>query len=132
MPREDNYYLGFDILKPCVDLLTHEAESMSVKIETQAECEAFVHTDKTRVQCILINLLQNAILVSEPNSRVVVRMEECGPNEYRFTILDEGPGLPVKIEEDLFASDQSQLNERRDSIALPAKGVGLYQSKLLA
>ena len=68
----DNFYLVFDILKPCYDLISEEAEAKGVHLKISFNCEAFVCADKIRIQTVVINLIQNAINASDAGETVYI------------------------------------------------------------
>lgn len=90
----DNYYLVFEILKPCYDLISEEAQAKGVQLKISHNCEAFVCADKIRIQTVVINLIQNAINASDAGETVYVDISETGDHEYTICILDKGSGLP--------------------------------------
>jgi two-component system, OmpR family, sensor histidine kinase KdpD len=57
-----------------------------------------VHADADQVERVLVNLLENALKFSPPESRVAVRVASAG-GEALVTVEDEGPGLsPAELE----------------------------------
>ncbi len=69
---------------------------IEIKVELQEGVPA-IHTDRTKLQQILMNLLSNALkFTSEGEIRITA--EPAGPNFIRLSVIDSGSGIP---EEDL-------------------------------
>lgn len=57
--------------------------------------------DEDRISRVLINLLDNAVKYTPRNGRITLKIEVVG-KEMRFTIMDNGPGIPPKDRERIF------------------------------
>lgn len=121
-----------EAIEEAIQLLQIEAEERKVHVHLHSEHRSIeIHGDKRRLQRVFINLLDNAIKHSPPDSSVDITfypvVEE---NEYYilFRIKDDGPGiLPAelsKIFEPLYRKDG-----RRDGKT--GTGLGLYFCKVV-
>ncbi|QZP39782.1 sensor histidine kinase [Halobaculum magnesiiphilum] len=63
----------------------------------EVHSDATVYANRSRLQQLFENLFRNAVEHCGPTVNVAVRDTEDG-----FTVADDGPGLPVEIEETLF------------------------------
>ena len=57
--------------------------------------------DPARLLQVIDNLISNAVKFSPPGSTVLVDLEKL-PQEWRISVLDEGPGLTEKDRQNLF------------------------------
>ncbi|HFC53110.1 MAG TPA: hypothetical protein ENJ43_01605 [Gammaproteobacteria bacterium] len=60
-----------------------------------------VEADPDRLAQVISNLLSNAIKFSPSNSTITVQIDRCGATG-RFSISDQGPGIPPEIQQRLF------------------------------
>jgi signal transduction histidine kinase len=119
-------------LHPLLDevfmLLRPAAQRKSVKVESAGgDTSLRVNADPDKLKQILINLLDNAVKFSRPDSAVRVRTES-GSAGLRILIEDHGPGVP--------AHDVPHLFERfyrgQAGGTTPGTGLGLAIAKNLA
>jgi signal transduction histidine kinase len=85
-----------------------------------------VVTDQVRLQQILVNLLSNAVRHSPVRGRIEVGVRLDG-SAIDFTVGDEGPGIPVDVQERIF-----EPFERFDPASGLGTGLGLPVSRRLA
>ena len=81
-----------------VDMLTEQAldelpDGRRVRVEVPAELPP-VRTDAMQMQRALVNVLENALKFSPPDTAVVLRAEQLG-NEIVLHVDDQGPGIPA-------------------------------------
>jgi signal transduction histidine kinase len=118
----------YPLLDEVFMLLRPAAQQKSVKLEL-ADGDASVHVeaDADKLKQILINLLDNAVKFSRPDSSVQVRAEPA-PTGLRILVEDHGPGVD--------AEDVPHLFERffrgRSASTAPGSGLGLAIAKNLA
>lgn len=104
-----------DLLEAARDQVTTQAGAAGVQVDLDAEAapeRALV--DGLRVKQALVNLLQNAVSASPPDSSVLLRASACG-SVLVLQVLDEGPGVPP----DLLAAIQ------RPFVTTKVEGTGL-------
>ncbi len=77
-----------------------------------------VQFDALLVERVLCNLLENATKYTPPNSRIVIAARAKGPS-LEISVTDNGPGLPVGMEEAIF---EKFTRGERESVT---RGVGL-------
>ncbi len=74
-----------------VDLvLNHEDGAPTIKV------------DASQIRQALLNILQNALEVSDPGGRVEVRVGATARGEARIAVCDQGPGVPDREREQIF------------------------------
>jgi signal transduction histidine kinase len=85
-----------------------------------------LETDPVRLQQILVNLLSNAVRHSPAGGRVEVEVR-VDTTAVEFTVRDDGPGIPLDIQERIF-----EPFERFDTSSGLGTGLGLPVSRRLA
>lgn len=68
------------------------------------DLELWTRCNPTMLEQAVSNLIHNAITHGTPGGNVVAVLEEAGPERFRLTVLDDGPGVP--------AEDLGRLGER--------------------
>lgn len=111
----------FMLLRPAV-------QQKSMKLEIAGiDASMRVDADPDKLKQILINLLDNAVKFSRPDSSVRVRVQ-AGAHGLRILVQDHGPGVP--------AEDMPHLFERfyrgQSGSTAPGTGLGLAIAKNLA
>ncbi|MDA3927536.1 MAG: HAMP domain-containing sensor histidine kinase, partial [Prolixibacteraceae bacterium] len=86
-----------------------------------------IHTDKTRLKQILMNLISNALKYT-PKGEVLVKV--YGENELmHFEVIDSGVGIPMDQQDKIFKRF-SKIN-REGTFKMPGIGLGLSITKAL-
>jgi signal transduction histidine kinase len=93
-------------LQPMIDevamLLGPAADRKGVRIETVAGAPAVqVRVDEDKLKQIVINLVDNAVKFSPPESCVTIRFD-TSPRAVRVLVEDQGPGVPPEDRPHLF------------------------------
>lgn len=115
-----------DLLESSIETLRYEAEYKHVAIQIQIEtgCE-WIYTDDSKVQCILRNLMGNAIRYSDNNSTVTLQVKQMRLSGLRprlcYTIIDNGCGMSREKVEHLY----DLLSNGVEKINPLGKGTGL-------
>ena len=84
-----------EVLECCFDLLQGQANSRNVTMKAVFNTDRSVHTDQTRLNQILLNLVGNAIKFSK-NSEVKVTVSEFNDGKNKgllFKVSDKGVGI---------------------------------------
>ena len=93
------------------------------QIQILAECKSFqIFADSDRLVQTLVNLLNNAIKFSPPQSQVEIRIESLA-EEIMFHISDRGRGIPEKYLESIFGRFNQV--DASDSRQMGGTGLGL-------
>ena len=114
----------FSVVSKQLDqLLSHKNIKLDLSIEVE---EALLKIDEILLIRVLVNLIDNAIKFSFPNSEIKVRVY-VQDRKLFFTIADKGLGFDQKQSHELFSkftkmSKLGTLNE-------PSTGIGLYLCK---
>jgi two-component system heavy metal sensor histidine kinase CusS len=77
------------------------AEHGGLRFEVHHEGKGRISFDDARIRRVLLNLLANALAVSRPGGVVTLR-SKLTATEWRVSIEDQGPGLPVDQHERIF------------------------------
>lgn len=118
----------YPLLDEVFMLLRPAAQRRAVNLELAfVDPTVRVEADADKLKQILLNLVDNAVKFSRPDSSVQVRAEPA-PTGLRILVEDQGPGVP--------AEDMPHLFERffrgRSSSAAPGSGLGLAIARNLA
>jgi PAS domain S-box-containing protein len=105
------------------------ASESSVSLMQEHMVAAQVLADPDKVTQVLTNLVANAIKFSPPDSEVLVTTRSMGPRRVRFSVIDNGPGIPAKSTSRLFGRFQ-QLDSS-DTRKKGGTGLGLAISKAI-
>jgi signal transduction histidine kinase len=95
--------------------VTAVRKGINIVLQPSTSAEPLLMIDATRVREVVDNLLSNAVKYSPPGSCISVAIEalpagpESGPPCVRFSVRDQGPGVPV-AERDLLFRDFSRLS----------------------
>jgi signal transduction histidine kinase len=123
MTLERGRHVAADVATDAIELVRTLAEERGVKIVPPANSRGeAVSCDRERVLQVVTNLLGNAIRFSPPDGFVVMTIEPDGDDYVRFTVADEGPGIPP--------SERERVFERFvHGTTKPGLGLGLYIAK---
>ena len=102
-----------------------EAKGVALVAELPPKCPRF-ETDQVRLQQILVNLVSNGVRHTPTGGRVLVAVR-VGATTMDFTVEDEGPGIPVEVQERIF-----EPFERFDPESGHGTGLGLPVARRLA
>src|SRR6266850_1630564 len=83
-----------------VELKSHELTRDEIQVVTELEPVPAVLADKTRIQQVLLNLVQNAhqAMAAHVGPRVLtLRLSAAPANHVRLEVLDTGPGIPATL-----------------------------------
>jgi PAS domain S-box-containing protein len=116
-------------IREVVEELRPEAESKGLRFSVCDDIEQkVISTDAAALRVILLNLINNAVKFSS-RGIIDVRLSATAA-EYRISVHDEGPGIPVEDQERIF-----EPFERVESLThkhVPGFGLGLATSKKLS
>lgn len=118
----------YPLLDEVFMLLRPAAQQKAVRLEmANAEPSLCVPADPDKLKQILINLLDNAIKFSRPDSSVRVHAESV-PEGWRVLVEDHGPGVPAEDVPHLF----ERFYRGQSGGGAPGTGLGLAIAKNLA
>jgi signal transduction histidine kinase len=127
----------FDIRLAINQILESFSLHASVRmIQFQVNWQGVIPTsmtnDKTRLQQILRNLVQNAM--NYTNTSITVDICFLAPaGELQIVVTDDGAGIPAKIVKEIYAQNKKQRKDRRYALSgYHGIGLGLSISLLLA
>jgi signal transduction histidine kinase len=91
-----------DTIEKAVESLQPRAIENKVTINQHLDKKIIVPHDTERIRQVLTNLLKNSLDVVEPNSGLIEIFVEDSPKEVKISVKDNGPGIPVENQENLF------------------------------
>jgi signal transduction histidine kinase len=121
LPLSKSWFPLRELLDRLVEAIRPAAEEAGVTLELDGpEAPLLVYADRTRMQQVFLNLLDNAVRYAR--SRIVVR---CRADELqvRVAVRDDGPGM--EEEELARVFDRFHRGDRRSARAGRAPGLGL-------
>lgn len=101
----------------------HEASASEREVRFSLEGEVGARCDPRKVEQIVINLVQNALHVAPPGSRIELSLARRDERA-RLLVSDEGPGLPAELGERVFEAGVTTKRE--------GSGLGLTVARALA
>jgi signal transduction histidine kinase len=112
------------LVSKTVDGLSGMAQDAHIKLVGEVHSTKPISCDEDRIVQVLTNLISNAIKFSGPETNVAVIVED-NDTQVRFSVRDEGPGIP--------ADKQHKLFQKFQELGTPSKhrgtGLGLAISK---
>lgn len=91
-----------EILEECLALTLPLAESLQVTLNLNADSNAVVYADSTRMKQVLLNLLSNAMKYNYPGGSVSISISSGKWGQVRLTISDTGQGIAKDKMQDIF------------------------------
>jgi two-component system sensor histidine kinase HydH len=79
----------------------HEPDRIAVEFAPATPIE-IKHSDSSLIEQIVLNLLVNAVQVSDAGNRVAIGAEQPDRNQVRFWVEDEGPGISAELQARIF------------------------------
>jgi signal transduction histidine kinase len=121
-----------ELVTQCINMLHSDAERYSVALElSSCQTSQVIATDARAVRQILVNLMNNAVKFSNPNSSVQIAvMQDEGSGDCTITVADKGIGMDrgqISRVFDAFWQGESTYARSRGGI-----GLGLPIAKRLA
>lgn len=115
---------AFRLIESAVELFPPSAGEKSVRVAALTPAsQALVHCERHLILRVLANIIANAVKFSPPGGAVVVKVEPL-VDAARFSVRDEGPGIPAAHRRHVFDRYWHQRqNNRRGT------GLGLYIAK---
>jgi signal transduction histidine kinase len=77
------------------------ASERNITFKIVASPKVTVNADEDRIRQVLINLVSNAINYSPENAEIQFTVIESD-KEIKIVLKDEGPGIPVEVQEKIF------------------------------
>ena len=117
------------LVKRTVEAIAGMASQAKVSLTSSIDSQYLVYGDNERLIQVLTNLISNAIKFSPSGSEVSVRVSSRLNDMVRFSVTDNGPGIPADKMHKLFGKFQ-QLDSS-DSRSKGGTGLGLAISKAI-
>jgi len=91
-----------DTIDVAVQALQPRATENNIIIKQHLDKKILVSHDRERITQVLTNLLKNALDVVNPDTGVIEVFVEDSDKEIKISVKDNGPGIPVEKQRDLF------------------------------
>lgn len=115
------------IIRELVDDLKAAAHQKNIEIAVDSPEHVIVRMNKEGLRSVLNNLLDNAIKYSLHNGRILVRVNDNGPNKVTVAVSDNGIGIDPKYHDRIF--QRFYRIEKSRTRALGGSGLGLAIAK---
>lgn len=99
------------IIQPCINSVSGMAEEKQIALLPSRE-PLYVHCDPERIEQVLINLLSNALKYSPNGAEIYIRTANEG-DFVRWSVIDNGPGIPAEVRQAIFERFQQVSSEDR-------------------
>lgn len=117
-----------EIVRHEVDNLKLIAKSHDISLKTDIMRGPLVlRIDPSKVQQVIMNLIDNAVYYSPAHSTVMISLERVDDRFVEFSVIDQGIGVPVSEQAKLFTRFFRAKNARKQRP--DGTGVGLYLAK---
>lgn len=120
---------GRSLISSAIQIMTGMAQKANVQLSNLMENDISLYADSSRLLQVLTNLISNAIKYSEPNKLVTLTAEATASCMVRFSVTDEGPGIPLEFQHKLF--EKFQQVDSSDTRAKEGSGLGLSICKAI-
>lgn len=98
-PRREQTDLH-ELLANTVQLFRPQAEKRAIELEYQgADAPAYARIDPQQIEQVLVNVIKNALESIDREGRVIL---ELTTRPVGFQVLDNGPGIPAEVTDQLF------------------------------
>lgn len=122
---------SFDIIKAIKrtrNTLEGQCEKKNISIQISSPITyCMVDADKTKIQQVLYNLIDNAIKFSNSNGEITITLKELGQHRISISVKDNGIGIPrseqTRIWERFYKVDNSRGKDKK------SHGIGLAITK---
>ena len=114
-----------DVADESIRLFETQAAGQGVRLEFRSDgLLPEVMADPVRLREVINNLVSNAIKHSPRGGDVTVRIAPKGADFLRLSVLDDGPGVPVEIQDRIFERFFRAEGQQNDGV-----GLGLFISR---
>jgi two-component system, OmpR family, sensor kinase len=126
-----------DVVHDAVRSVQPIAGRRGVQVELLPVVDAPYHGDADLLGRLLLNLLDNAIKFSTGRGRVTVQLARWDvPSRYEIRVVDDGPGIPVDVQERVFErffrGDPARGRAEGDGHETSGAGLGLAIARRIA
>lgn len=91
-----------ELLMQEISMLESLAKQSEIKLEVDTDDIRGVNLDAEKLRQVILNMIDNAIYYSKPNSTIKISLKKDG-NSVRFTVKDTGIGVPKEDQKKLFS-----------------------------
>lgn len=113
--------LASDLLSCALSNVKGIALESGISLICELHADGPIFGDQDRLTQVVTNLLSNAIKYSKNAQKIVTRIDREFPDRLRFSVIDEGPGIPRHHYEKLF----QKFGQLDSSDTRPKEGMGL-------
>lgn len=115
------------VVDECIALISGAARDRGLTLHVVGQTvEYMVKADPVRLKQVLLNLLMNAVKYNTTGKKVGLELARSGDTQLRFSISDDGPGIPLERQDALFKPFDRLGMEARD---IEGTGIGLTISR---
>ncbi|EWG11542.1 ATP-binding protein [Cytobacillus firmus] len=110
-------------------MILPQARAKNIRIYDQTQSCSHIHVkaDPTRINQILLNLLENAVKYSEAGGKIIISAD-IEDNKLKISVADSGFGIPEDLHEHIFEPFYRIFNQEKN---IEGTGIGLTLVKQL-
>jgi len=128
MPLKLNNWHAKTLVENVIQRINLLAENKFITIQNQVTGNIYVSADNDILERVFENLLTNAIKYSPINGKIDIKAKVLSNGHVRFSILDQGEGIPEGHKEKLF--DKYYQVDAMNSGKIRSTGLGLAFCKM--
>ncbi len=113
------------VIQSCIQEQAVLAENKQIEIRLIGHAQ-MAYFDPARISQVMGNLLSNAVRLTAPNKRILVKIERLDSTQAQVTVSDEGPGV---LESELVGIFNEFVQSRQQSLSIGGTGLGLAISR---
>jgi len=99
MKKEDSNIKN--TIEQAINTLKPQSKKDNIEISTNV-VDFTINHDQERIRQVITNLIKNSLNAAEPNSGKIELIMEILPTEIKISIKDNGVGIPLEHQKDLF------------------------------
>ncbi len=129
MEGVSNEKTTFDLSKVInqnIEVFKQMADVKNIDLSAELEGDFEVLADVNQIDCVIRNLINNAVKFTEKGGRIKVTATKSS-EETKVVIEDTGTGIPVEIQQSLFMGNQTHKRNGTDNEV--GSGLGLFLCK---
>ncbi len=115
-----------ELIEEVIELIEPLAQKYGIELIYTGKEDVFAEIDLERIEQVLVNLIENSIQYSMPNTKVIINVEDL-ESRVRISVSDEGMGIPSEKQDVIFKKFYTIPSSKNKKVG--GTGLGLAISK---